>query len=187
MDHQEQQSQRQRTKEHEESEALKRPKRAEEVISFIDRAGVYDFFHNLSENKESVTFEQFKSFLIRINGIARGISINERGFDGSTVGLSGGILGEIVLPPKNDDKEDLLKLAFESAKDLTPEDNSYMLPAIINELHLFSDGNGRTSRTLHLLMTSSNKEAFGAEIRKALSVDGRYDSFDINPGLIIMK
>lgn len=184
MDYQEQQAQRQKTKEYEESEALKRPERADRIIRFLDKTGAYEFFQNIGNEKETITFDQFKSFLQRLNGIAREIPINQREFDGGKVELTGGFLGETVLPPRQEDKEGLLRLAFDSAKTLSVEDSSYMLPAVINELHMFKDANGRTSRTLHLLMTCKDKETFEAELRKALDVDGRYDSPDINPGLI---
>ena len=184
MDYAEQQIQKQKTKEYEESEAQKRPERAERIIRFLDKTGAYEFFQNIGEEKEAVSFEQFKSFLVRLNGIARETPVNQRGFDGDIVELTGGFLGETVLPPRQEDKEGLLRLAFDSAKTLSVEDNSYMLPAVLNELHLFSDANGRTSRTLHLLMTCKDKETFETELRKALSVDGRYDAPDINPGLI---
>jgi len=184
MDYAEQQIQRQKTKEYEESEALKRPERAERMIRFLDKTGTYDFFQNIGEKKEAVTFEQFKSFLVQLNAIARETPRNERGFDGSSVELTGGFLGETVLPPRQEDKEVLLQLAFDSANTLSVEDNSYMLPAVINELHLFNDANGRVSRTLHLLMSCKDKDTFEMELRKALSVDGRYDAPDINPNLI---
>ena len=184
MDYAEQQIQRQKTKEYEESEALKRPERAERIIKFLDKTGAYEFFQNIGQEKDIVTFDQFKSFLQRLNGIASEIPINQREFDGGTVELTGSFLGETVLPPRQEDKEGLLRLAFDSAKTLSADDNSYMLPAVINELHMFKDANGRTSRTLHLLMTCKDKETFEAELRKALDVDGRYDSPDVNPGLI---
>jgi len=56
-----------------------------------------------------------------------------------------------------------------------------MLPAVINSLHMFNDGNGRTSRIIHLLLSSNNKESFDNELKKTLGVDGRYDTEDINP------
>jgi len=90
----------------------------------------------------------------------------------------------VVLPPAHQDKEMLLQQAFEAAKDLDGEDASYLLPAVINSVHLFVDGNGRTSRIMHLLLGAETKEAFDAELKKALGVEGRLDTEDINTGLI---
>lgn len=62
-----------------------------------------------------------------------------------------------------------------------------MIPAIINELHMFKDGNGRTSRVIYALLSSENEESFNAELEKALSSDGRFDSYDIDPSIISHK
>lgn len=60
-----------------------------------------------------------------------------------------------------------------------------MIPAVINALHFFEDGNGRTSRIVHLLLRGfETKDEFMTEARKALGEYGRFDSYDINPGLV---
>ncbi|MFA6995417.1 MAG: Fic family protein [Patescibacteria group bacterium] len=179
-----QQLAKEKTREYEKTEAAKRPERAEKIIEFLNKIDAFEFFKNLDSNREEIDFEKFKSFLVRLNGIARDIPIKQRKFDGKNVEISGGLLNETILPPKEEDKEEILEFAFDRAKDLSREDNSYMIPAVINELHMFNDGNGRTSRIIHLLLNSRDKESFSENLRKTLGEDGRFDSPDINPSLI---
>lgn len=171
-------------KEKEKKEAEKRPERAEKLISFLEKIKAFEFFKSIEKQPDSVTFGDFKSFLIQMNGILREIPMRERSFDGENVELSGGLLGELVLPPKAGDKEPLLEFAFDCAKDMDIKDDAYMIPAVINALHMFNDGNGRVSRLMHLLLISESKEIFNEQIRLALGADGRFDTPDINPGLI---
>lgn len=184
MNFEQQQSHKEKQKELQDLDASKRPERTEDIIKFLDKTNAYHFFHDLEHGKDKINFEKFKSLLTRLNGIARDIPIKQREFDGKNVEISGGFLGETVLPPSYEDKEGILELAFRSTNDLNPEDNAYMVPAVINALHMFNDGNGRTSRIIHLLLNSKDEESFKADLRKALSADGRFDSVDINPGLI---
>jgi len=62
-----------------------RADRAEKAIEFIDRANCFEFVKDLMNNKTEINFEQFKDFLIRINGIVRNIPIKERSIDGQDV------------------------------------------------------------------------------------------------------
>jgi hypothetical protein len=184
MNFEQRQLQKEKAKEYEKLDASKRPERAEKLIEFLDKINAFEFFQNLNENKEKIDFETFKSFLIRLNGIARDIPIKQRKFDGKNVEISGGFLGETILPPREEDKEEILEFAFDSAKDLSLEDDAYMIPAVVNALHMFNDGNGRTGRIINLLLSCKDKEEFNTKLAKALSADGRFDSPDINPGLI---
>src|SRR3989344_604156 len=166
------------------SEAEFRAEQAQKVIKFLKRAHVYDYVKDISSGEEKMPdFKEFKDFLVRLNGIAREIPISERKPDGENVRLSGFIGGALV--PKHSDKEELLKYAYESIPNIKKEDVKYLLPAMVNAVHLFADGNGRTSRILHQLLTEypSEKE-FLNETEGALGEHGRYDSLDINPGLI---
>ncbi len=182
MDFEQQQFCREKQKEYEKLDASKQPERAKKIIKFLDKINAFEFFKNLDNNKEKIDFENFKSLLIRLNGIARGISIKAREFDGKNVELSG--LIETVLPPREEDKDEILKFALALSKDLDAKDNSYMLSAVINALHMFNDGNGRTSRIIYLLLNSKDKETFYSELERALGANGRFDSLDINPGLV---
>src|SRR4030042_6451575 len=157
-----------------------RADRAEKAIEFLDRADCFEFTKDLMNDKTEMNFEQFKDFLIRINGIVRNIPIKKRYIDGQNVQLTGFV--ENALVPKHEDKEELLKYAFEFLKDIKKEDWKYLMQAVINAVHLFKDGNGRTSRTIYQLFKNyGSKEQFQTELRKALGGLGRYDTPDISP------
>ncbi|MST04127.1 MAG: hypothetical protein EXS49_00980 [Candidatus Pacebacteria bacterium] len=92
---------------------------------------------------------------------------------------------EDVTVPKHEDKEGLLEYAYDAKNQISKDDIKYMLPAVINAVHLFADGNGRTSRITHLLLKEySSKEEFINEIKKAVGISGRLNSFNIDPGII---
>ena len=128
-------------------ENLERPKdskefreqQAERMITFLDRIHAYEYTQELlskihvGDNEgEKFSFEDFRNFLIRINGIARDIPIKKRKPDGYGVLLSG-FVGE-VLVPKHEDKENLLEYAYSKIGYLKNSgDEAYMLPAVINE------------------------------------------------------
>lgn len=167
-----------------------REKQGEKLADFLRQVNAFDFFKKLREDpqlSEGITFEEFRDFLTRINGIARNIPIPDRGFDGNGVALTGFIDEAVV--PKQEDKEDLLKQAFLARVNLKyPEDDAYMLPAVLTAVHPFADGNGRTSRVLNLLLTEHpTPEKFYEDLQKALGEDGRFDLPDINPSYINLE
>jgi hypothetical protein len=165
-------------------EHLSRDKQREKVIDFLGRTHAAQGIKNiLSDTTRSLDFDTFKKFLVRINGIARDIPIKGRSLDGNNIELKGFV--DTVNVPRQEDKDELLKYAFESVSKIRPSDLKYVLPAVVNAVHAFAEANGRTSRVLHLLLReyATETERF-SEMRKALGEDGRYDSFDINPGRI---
>lgn len=170
--------------EREELDKKKRPERADRLIKFLRRTNAYEFVRNILEVKEDIpNFEEFKAFINRIHGIAKEIPASQRRFDGENVHLSGFIRDVAVL--KHEDKEDVLKYLYDSLEKIDKDDLKYAIPVIINALHLYSDGNGRTSRVFYQLLNShSSEEQLFDELKKALGKDGRYDTPDISPGLI---
>lgn len=168
------------------SEKEIREEQSKKVIEFLDKSHAFEYFKKLlsEEDIEKPDFDSFKDFLIRINGIARNIPIHERYIDGENVHIAGYVDTDEVL--RHEDKEDVLRNGYEKILNLhNHQDIKYVLPALINAVHLFMDGNGRTSRIIHLLLSDhSTKEEFLIETEKALGVDGRYNSLDINPGFI---
>ncbi len=161
-----------------------RVQQADKIIDFLNRTGTYEYVQNLishPELKKQFTFEEFKNFLIRINGIARDLPTSQRREDGETVYLEG---IDTVLMPRHEDKEGILKVAYDSIEKVSPGDEAYLLPAVVNAVHLFADGNGRTSRVLHTLLHSKSEEEFTERLRLAVGKNGRYDTYDISPGLI---
>jgi hypothetical protein len=166
-----------------------REKQGEKLADFLDRIDAFGLFKKLkadTELSEKITFEEFKDFLIRINGIARNIPISDREFDGNGVALEGFV--EEALVPRQEDKEDLLEQAFLARLNLKyPEDDAYMLPAVLTAVHPFADGNGRTSRVLNLLLTQNSSDELNDAIQKALGEEGRFDSLDINPSYVNLE
>lgn len=167
------------------SEKEFRAAQAEKIIDFLTRIGAYEYIQKLISNPEadqSLSFDKFKDFLTRLNGIARDIPISERKTDGETVYLSG---FDEALVPRQEDKEAILKDAYEAMSKISSGDEAYLLPATVNAVHLFADGNGRTSRVLHTLLTKfESNEKFIEKLRLALSEDGRYETADINPARV---
>lgn len=161
-----------------------RSERAEKVAGLIDRIDAYEYAQSMLEGKiEKPSFEEFENFLIRINGIARDIPIKERALDGKDVKLSG-FIGD-ALVPRHEDKEGLLKYAYDNSGRIDRDDVKYLIPAVINAVHFFADGNGRTSRVVYkLLEKHDSNEDFERELKAALEKYGRFDCPDINPSLI---
>ena len=159
---------------------------AENLRELLERTHGYDYVNELFSNEHSkrkLSFDSFLSIINRLNGIAREIPIQEREPDGDGVEITSPV--DRVILPLQRDKEPLLKGAFEAAQKLSRSDASYLLPLIINAVHLFADGNGRTSRMVHLLVREhENKEQFNEELEKALRKDGRFKSFDNNTRII---
>ena len=103
--------------------------------------------------------------------------------DGARVEVSGWM--DNYKPPRQADKEVLLKRAYESSEEVEEGDGKYLIPAVINAAHPFIDGNGRTARLLHILLQNhDSKERFLNEVKDTLLADGRTETTNVNPGLI---
>ena len=162
-----------------------REQQSDKIVNFLTRIGAYEYVQKLLSDPESrneLSFEKFRDFLVRINGIARDIPIKERKIDEKEIIISGGV--DTFLMPKYEDKEILLKEAFDSIDKIKPGDEAYLLPAVVNAVHLFPDGNGRTSRILHTLLKSKSNEEFIQNLKLAVDYDGRFKSADISAGFV---
>ena len=159
-----------------------REKQAEKIVDFLNRIGAYEYVQQLRlEPEKRPSFEEFRDFLIRINGILRDIPIVDRKTDGTTVQLVG---FDQALMPKHEDKEKILEESYDALDKINPADDAYLIPAVINAVHLFSDGNGRTSRVVHTLLSAKSKEEFERDLPTSVSLDARFEVQNINPGLI---
>jgi hypothetical protein len=165
-------------------EKISRDNQADKIIQFLDRIDAYEYFQNiLKGEKQKPSFEDFESFLIRLNGIAREIPIKKRSFDGQNVQV-GGLIGKVLMP-RHEDKADLLKYAYDNIENIDEDEVKYLIPAVINAVHLFRDGNGRTSRVIYQsLEKHASKEEFERDMKLCLGENGRFDSPDISPDLI---
>jgi hypothetical protein len=156
---------------------------AEKVITFFERTEIFEKCQDLlkSENiTENISFDDFKDFLIRINGLLREVDIKDRDFDGRGVVLLSMAKEQQIVG--HEDKEGLLLHAYKSLKDIKKEDLKYFMPIMINAIHLFLDGNGRTARIFNLLLKEwSTKKDFYDNVKKVLSFDNKHNDIDIKP------
>ncbi|MBA3723568.1 MAG: Fic family protein [Candidatus Levybacteria bacterium] len=107
-------------------------------------------------------------FLIQLNATARGIT-DQHTFDGE--GIQAGTAGASI-PPDQADKEPLLHYALAETQMMSSrmladgmshqevlDRMAVVLPVIVNKLHLFANGNGRTSRVFRMLIRDGVADA----------------------------
>jgi len=136
------------------------------------------------------TGESFGNVLLHVNSTARGLSPEEHGFDGEGV-QAGTIDGSI--PPDQEDKITLLgelvsatqqHIAIQSEKGEDPQsimsELAVAIPTVVNKLHLFADGNGRTSRMLRMVLRDGDQ--LTPEKTEALVHKNGYEKYDTTPG-----
>lgn len=135
---------------------------------------------------EHLSNEQFEGLLNGINGLLRGKDKADWQMDGKGVILTSE-LGWIdnSIPPRFEDKDDLLEQAFDGARTMATngrslEDIATLLSVSINEIHPYADANGRTSRLVYTLLTKGYGKDVEPEIKEVLGEDGR-DHIDISP------
>lgn len=154
----------------------------ENVYRFLSRAGFLDTLaddQSFQEWMGHLSFEDFEANLTRLNGLMRQIRVKDRRMDGQNVQISNELMGTSYLPPKAEDKEELLRKSFEGAKNMPLKDAGLLLYLSLQAIHPFADGNGRTGRLLYLLMEekSAAQPADKKEILDFLEHDG-----DSGPG-----
>lgn len=97
---------------------------------------------------DALPFKVFSGLLNELNGWYRGI-LKQQKMDGD------GMVADGYMPPDPQDRIPLLKEAFEKAtKEDTTEKCAMILGMSILTIHPYSDGNGRTSRTIFALLTN---------------------------------
>ncbi len=171
------------------SEREFRENRSEVFLRFLSSAQSIDALHgrNLQEvlgteeNRrnfiEALNENEFLALVNGINGILRGKPKDEWLADGDGVHLEGWGSNQ---PPRQEDKASLLNATLRGAKEMNEnlrslEDIGILLGAMISEIHLYDEANGRTGRVLYILTKDGiNRE----EIELALGEDGRFEGFD---------
>jgi len=173
------------------SEFLLRFFRSTENIESFHGRKMEDIFSNEEEKRaflENLQEAEFVEFLDGVNGILRGKKKDEWGMDGETVVLKGVMVGVDYVPPRQEDKPELLAKVLASAKQMNRDgknlqDIALLVSSSLNAIHPYLDGNGRTSRLIHTLLTEDFNDETKAKLQGVLGRDGR-DKLDINPGLI---
>ena len=127
----------------------------EKVFRFLELSG----FLKLKENKDefekriqNLSFDDFNSFVKRLNGIIRLKNLSERNYDGDNVAISSKMFGTAYLPPSPNIKFKLFEEGFEAIKNISGEDRQALTFYLLQYIHLFNDGNGRTGRLLYELL-----------------------------------
>lgn len=136
------------------------------------------------------TGESFGNVLLHVNSIARGLNPEEHGFDGE--GVQAGTIGASI-PPDQEDKITLLgelvsatqqHIVAQSEKGEDPQtimsELAVAIPTVVNKLHLFADGNGRTSRMLRMVLRDGDQ--LTPEKTEALVHKNGYEKYDTTPG-----
>lgn len=135
---------------------------------------------------EQLKIEELGTFLKEINAVVRG-ETQSKGFDGK--GVQAGTIGSSV-PPDHEDKEPLLEYALREIQNTISTNTlstkealrsaAVVLPTVVNKLHLFADGNGRTSRILRLFIRDGY---YDQGVDYAITKEGfnRYDATLASP------
>lgn len=132
-----------------------RDPKSENIVGLLEKLELSDVL-SVEEKRQQffrgLNFETFLDFLIRINGISRGIPIKKRGIDGRDVVLDAGVFG-VRATPDFEDKEVLLRELYQLAQEMDDlKSSALLLGAGINAVHPFTDGNGRTARLVFTLL-----------------------------------
>lgn len=115
----------------------------------------------------ALTGEDVKKLLLYVNSRVRNIPIEENRFFEGTM-CAGGLVS-----PNNEIQSRYFKKIAEALKNVKgKKDRATMMFYLINELHLFEDGNGRTSRAVFEMFT--NKD-FSFENNDTLVHDDEHD------------
>jgi len=117
------------------------------AIDYIEKSGLNNTerMENLIQNG---SYEDFKVHLVRLNALFRNISPEEHSIDGDTVRVA-----DNLVPISTEYKEQVVGMAFDSLRDLQPKDRGVLMYNILGAVHLFGDGNGRSMRVWHHLLS----------------------------------
>lgn len=109
---------------------------------------------------QTMSYDEFSLYLTRLNGMMRELPKNKRAIDGKNVEIVSGIAQDSIsyLPPHSEDKERLMEDAFNSFKKIkNNNDRALLLYYVLQAIHPYVDGNGRTGRLLYTLLSDDFK------------------------------
>lgn len=135
-----------------------------------------------SELIESLTDDDYFGLLDGINGILRGKPKKDWRMDGADVVIGAPLVPVEHVPPRQEDKVELLQGTLQVAKQMVHdgrvlEDVALLVAFAINDIHPYLDGNGRTGRFVFLMLAKDFEQAKDSLI-DALGEEGR-ESVDV--------
>ena len=156
-----------------EGEAVEVGKR---VFAFLDRTGFLKLRKSDEQFEEwlqRLSYDQFQSFLTRLNGFLRKKPIQKRFVDGSNVEVSFGITGDTgYLPPESDQKDELLHETFDAVQQLADNEGRALLTYYaLQAIHPYADGNGRTGRLAYKLLSDEGQQMSESELSELMDHD----------------
>lgn len=178
---------------------INREEQATRLLGFLDKIHanqVFDTREHKLEFIKNLSFDEFTDLLLHINGIARNIPLSERAlYQKVVMGMPPGVLGILgglapVEVPRLEDKSALLHYAFDRVQELVePRDMGLIIAAALNAIHVFEDGNGRTSRLTYDLLnyTYTGSDRDKRFLMAALGKDGRFMTPDVDPSGILYE
>lgn len=122
-----------------------------------------EFLENLIENG---TYQDLKVHLIRLNALFRNLPVEEHNIDGENVRVF-----DSLVPISSEYKEQVVENAFSALKNMAPKDRGILIYNVLGAVHLFSDGNGRSMRVWHHLLSD---EKIDSEKIEKLTEHGEY-------------
>lgn len=145
------------------------------IFDFLDKTKFLEL--RKDENRfddwiKEVSYEDFSKYLVRLNGILRGIPIKNRHIDGENVEILSPTPGESLtryLPPESEKKDELMEKTFNSIKNIPDNnDRALLMYYVIQAIHPFADGNGRTGRLIYEIISDGGKNITRENISKLL-------------------
>lgn len=108
--------------------------------------------------------------------------------DGKIVVLANALLGVVYVPPRQEDKPELLTEVLASVKQMNQDgkdmkDIAILVSSSLNAIHPYLDANGRTSRLIYSLLAKNFNKETKSELQQVLLEHGR-DKININPEII---
>lgn len=147
------------------------------VFDFLDKTKFLAFRKSdeqFDEWIQKLSYEDFRNYLTRLNGILREMPTKQRSVDGANVEIVFGFAGDQIsyLPPAVEKKETLMREVFAALKSVPDnEDRALLAYYALQAIHPYSDGNGRTGRLLHELISSEGKELTKEKLSQLLDHD----------------